>query len=123
MRLAVPVLVLAILALLLGCGKPQPPGHGDLSALVIERDPNPDPALIAWAGCIQTVTGCLQSGGEIRACATIQACGERCVGVLGQALDGAVGREAQLDAFERVFIRPGATCRPPAAAPTRTPAR
>jgi len=116
MRLAGPVLVLAILALLLGCGKPQPPGHGDLPAMVLERDPDPDPAVLAWAGCIQKVTGCLQSGGEIRACTTIEACGERCVGALGQALGGAVGREAELDAFERVFIRPGAICRPAGAA-------
>ena len=117
MRLANPTVMAFAVMLLAACGQPEPKGHGDLPAIMLERDPSPDPALVAWASCLQTVTACLDGGGEIRRCTTAEACGAQCVSALDGALNGAVGREAELDAFERVFVNPGAVCRPAAGKP------
>lgn len=108
-------LLLTVLAALpaSGCGDGKKAvGHSDISARVLKIDPNPDPAVVKWAGCLDTVTSCVQAGGDVGACATAEACEARCVEALQTALKGASGREAQLDAFETVFIRPGAVCRP-----------
>ncbi|HRD45634.1 MAG TPA: hypothetical protein PLF78_04030 [Caulobacter sp.] len=114
MRLASPMLMVLAVMLLAACGQPEPKGHGDLPAMMLERDPSPDPALVAWANCLQTVTTCLDGGGEVRRCATAEACGANCVASLKGALTDARGRAEELDAFERVFINPGAVCRPSA---------
>ncbi|MBX3479362.1 MAG: hypothetical protein KF842_03110 [Caulobacter sp.] len=96
-----------------GCGDGKKAvGHQDITAQVIQVDPNPDPAVVRWAGCLETVTRCVEAGGEVGACATPEACEPRCVTALNTALEGVSGREARLDAFETVFIRPGAVCRP-----------
>lgn len=108
------LLALAAALLVAGCGAPErPPGHASLPAIALERDPNPDPAVVAWAGCLETVAACLEGGGQVRRCATVKACGSRCVNALNIALAGKSGREAELAAFESVFVNRGAVCRPP----------
>lgn len=96
-----------------GCGQGEPPSNDrNLPTRVLRVDPDPDPAVMAWAGCLDTVTRCIEGGGEVRGCATATACGAGCVTALDRALQGATTREAELDAFESVFISPGAVCRP-----------
>ena len=106
---------LTLLALLAatGCGEPERPTNDrSLAGQVLEVNPAPDPRVMAWAGCLDTVTQCVQAGGQVRTCTTATACGADCVTALDRALVGASGREAELDAFETVFIDPGGVCRP-----------
>lgn len=109
---AVVLIGLALLACA-ACKPSEPPGTDrSLTAAMLEVDPSPDPALVAWGGCLDAVTQCLEGGGEIRQCASAERCGADCAAALDRALVGASGREAQLDAFESVFINPDAVCRP-----------
>lgn len=96
-----------------GCGEADRPANDrSLSRQVLQVNPAPDPRVMAWAGCLDTVTQCMESGGQVRTCTTAGACGADCVTALDRALVGASGPEAELDAFESVFIDPGAVCRP-----------
>jgi hypothetical protein len=115
MRLRLSVVGLALLAALSasGCGDgDKPRKDSDLPGAVLKIDRNPDPEVLAWAGCLETVTQCLEAGGQVKACTTAKACGADCVSALDRALVGATGRDAELDAFETVFIAQGAACRP-----------
>lgn len=106
---------LALLVPLLagGCGDDKAqPDHMSLPGEVLRVNPDPDPKVMAWAGCLDAVTQCLETGGTVRTCTTAASCGPRCVAALDRALEGASGREAELDAFEKVFVAPGAVCRP-----------
>jgi|GEM_PF-6229896 len=106
-------MVLTALMALSGCGEPESHASDrDLPGLLLEPDPAPDPAVVAWAGCLDAVTGCIEAGGNVRTCTTTEACGAACVTALDRALVGADGVEAELDAFESVFVTPGAVCRP-----------
>ncbi len=106
------LVLLAVIALG-GCGESERPlNDRSLPGQILEVDPDPDPKVMAWAGCLDTVTQCVEAGGEVRTCTTVTACGADCVTALDRALAGANGREAELDAFESVFVAPGAVCRP-----------
>jgi len=101
------------LLVIAGCGDDKvQPDHINLPGEVFRVNPDPDPAVMAWAGCLDAVTQCIESGGTVRTCATATSCGPHCVAALEQALEGASGREAELDAFETVFVAAGAVCRP-----------
>ena len=104
--------VLTVLAIA-GCGDDRVQSdHMSLPGEVFRVNPDPDPEVMAWAGCLDAVTQCLEGGGTVRICTTAASCGPRCVTALEQALEGASGQEAELDAFETVFVAPGAVCRP-----------
>ena len=104
--------VLMALIPVLGCSEPdRRSSDRDLPGIVFEVDPDPDPRIVAWAGCLDTVTSCMEGGGTVRTCTTAEACGAHCVAALDRALDGAAGIEAELDAFESVFVTPGGLCR------------
>jgi hypothetical protein len=110
-----PVAALGLLVGLIaaGCGDDKAqPDHMSLPGEVLRVNPDPDPRVMAWAGCLDAVTQCLETGGAVRTCTTAASCGPRCVTALDRALEGASGREAELDAFEEVFVAPGAVCRP-----------
>jgi len=105
-------MVLTALTVLVGCSEPTPHASDrDLAGLMLEVDPDPDPKVVAWAGCLDQVKNCVEGGGKVRACTTAEACGPACVAALDRALVGAAGVEAELDAFESVFVTPGAVCR------------
>lgn len=114
-----PAVALVMLTVLVaGCGDGERiASDRQLPAVVFEVDPDPDPKVVAWAGCLDQVTTCIDGGGTVRGCTTAEACGQDCVSALDRALVGAEGLEAELDAFESVFINPGAVCR--AAEPDR----
>lgn len=103
--------VLAVLAIA-GCEDKVQSDHMSLPGEVFRVNPDPDPEVMAWAGCLDAVTQCLEGGGSVRSCTTATSCGAGCVTALERALEGASGREAELDAFESVFVAPGAVCRP-----------
>ncbi len=106
-------MVLTALMVLLGCSEPTPHASDrDLAGLLLEVDPDPDPKVVAWAGCLDRVKNCVDGGGKVRACTTAEACGPSCLAALDRALAGADDLEAELDAFESVFVTPGAVCRP-----------
>lgn len=105
---------LAVIVLLSACGRPEPmAGHGEMASLVFETNPDPDPEVMAWAGCLDTVMNCMDGGGELQACVTVDACGADCVGALAAQLAGVDDIEARLDVFESVFVSEDAVCRPP----------
>ncbi len=107
----VPV-ALAVLAIA-GCGDDRvQPDHMSLPGEVFQVNPDPDPEVMSWAGCLDAVTQCLEGGGTVRTCTTEASCRPQCVAALERALEGASGREAELDAFESVFVVPDAVCRP-----------
>ena len=96
-----------------GCGEQdRATNDRSLSRQVLQVNPAPDPRVMAWAGCLDSVTQCMEAGGQVRTCTTVKACGADCVTALDRALVGASGLEAELDAFESVFINSGAVCRP-----------
>lgn len=110
------VLALSILGSgLTACGdRDRPPNDRSLASAMLEVNPDPDPEVIAWARCLDAVTACLDRGGELKTCASPAVCRPECVAELDRRLDVQADQEAQLDAFEAVFIAPGATCRPEA---------
>lgn len=112
-RRSIAALVLLALLAAAGCGqRDQPSNDRSLPGQVLQVNPDPDPRVMAWAGCLDTVTRCVEAGGQVRVCTTVTACGADCVTALDRALAGTSGREAELDAFESVFVAPGAVCRP-----------
>lgn len=110
----VAVLVLSIFGSGIAACEDRPRNDRSLPSVMLEKDPDPDPEVIAWAQCLDAVTVCLDRGGELKTCASATACRAECVAELDRRLDPRADRAAQLDAFEAVFITPGAVCRPEA---------
>lgn len=108
-------MVMTALMVLIGCSEPdRHSSDRELPGLMLEVDPDPDPKVVAWAGCLDQVKNCVESGGKVRACTTAEVCGPTCVAALDRALVDVDSVEAELDAFESVFVTPGAVCRPEA---------
>jgi len=85
-------------------------GHG--SAVEFQYNPKVDDAVAQWSDCIADVIACIDSDKALPNCVDTARCPTPCKTRFTEAATGAADTEAQLDAFEAVFIDESADCRP-----------
>ena len=88
-------------------------GHiGELQLLV---NPDIDDPIAQWGDCIESFTVCIDNGMDAQSCSEGSVCPEECRVEYEERLVGLSDLEAQLLAFQAVYIDEGARCVPPIA--------
>ena len=85
--------------------------HGSQWPLVY--NPRVDDAVAQWGDCIASVMTCVDAGQSADACIRQSRCPAQCLSRYDRVLAGRGTEDASLDAFEAVFIKTDAVCRPP----------
>ena len=84
--------------------------HGVQIPLVY--NPAVDDPVAQWGDCVASVIQCVETDQAPASCIRNSACPANCLAALEQQVPDDANEQAALDAFEALFIRPGASCRP-----------
>jgi hypothetical protein len=96
-----------------GCEVIEQGDFGHIGELTLLVNPNVDDPVAQWGDCIDSFRLCIEKGTDARACSERSDCPESCRADYQDRIDGVNELEAQLEAFQAVFIDVGAPCLPP----------
>jgi len=96
-----------------GCEVVEEGDYGHIGELRLLVNPDVDDPIAQWGDCIESFTVCIDNGMDARSCSEGSVCPDECRAEYEGRLVGLSGLEAELRAFQAVYVDEGAPCLPP----------